>query len=131
MIREILQKVQDHEISVSKAMELLGKDPYGHVEAKPTAEASLVEFPCPTCGAERFKTERRLNGDSWCRFGHKHPTKDFVRPAPPAVEELVRELKSYIEVLDLLDEHMQMRARGLANNLKKILAKYDERGQAK
>lgn len=47
-----------------------------------TAPASLVEFPCPTCGAEMFKTERRLNGDSWCRYGHKHPTKDFVRPVP-------------------------------------------------
>lgn len=29
MTREILQQVQDHKISVSKAMELLGKEPYG------------------------------------------------------------------------------------------------------
>ena len=48
---------------------------------KPEAPESFVTFPCPTCGAERFKTERRMNGDSWCRYGHKHPTKDFMRPA--------------------------------------------------
>ena len=54
------------------------KVPAPKTEAK---TVDSVEFPCPTCGAERFKTERRMNGDSWCRFGHKHPTKDFVRPA--------------------------------------------------
>lgn len=61
---------------------------------KPTAPASLVEFPCPTCGAERFKTERRPNGDSWCRYGHKHPTKDFKRPAPDK-SALVEELREW------------------------------------
>ena len=59
----------------------------------PTPQAEKVdrteiEFPCPTCGAERFKTERRMNGDSWCRYGHKHPTKDFVRHAAKVEEPL-------------------------------------------
>lgn len=101
------------------------------VEAKATAEGSLVEYPCPTCGAERFKTERRINGDSWCRFGHKHPTKDFVRPASPAVEELVRELRQWAKECGLEDEP-EIEDMGKAfQDFDAILAKYYERGQAK
>ena len=51
---------------------------------------SEVEFPCPTCGEQRFKTERRINGDSWCRNGHKHPTKEFV-PKPSSPKESLAE----------------------------------------
>ena len=65
---------------VLSVVEWLKKVSPSSLEAKPTANADIVELPCPTCGAERFKTERRPNGDSWCRYGHKHPTKDFVRP---------------------------------------------------
>lgn len=32
---------------------------------------------CPTCGKPGTLRERRMNGDTTCETGHKHPSKDF------------------------------------------------------
>jgi len=70
---------------LDKARSLLAEE----AAQKPTAPPSVIEYPCPTCGEARFETERRIDGDSWCRNGHKHPTKDFICHAP--TESIVEE----------------------------------------